>query len=328
LVITTPLIAFLKDAAPQVELDVLAAPKTALLLDADPRIATIFRNDRTWRGWLRVLPVLRARRYDVIFSLVYGKGLREGLTASMIARRSTHKVSVWRPKRYRGFFTMVARPPASLPHMADQLLYLGHRVLGMRQPGSAGYVRYPMRLAVDAASDARAASVLSAHAVSAFIVVNLDATDQWRSWRPEQCARFIGAILGTYADLSVVLPPPPGREQRAAQVARLCGSKRVVVAPGLRVLELTALLRRSLAVVTPNTGALHLAAAAGRPVVALYTLQTEHVERWLPWGVPYRAVVGARGESVSDIQPERIVAAFDDLRSEVDRAATASLAAR
>jgi heptosyltransferase III len=313
MVVTTPLIAFLREAAPQAEVDVLASPKTARLLAADARVARVFTNDRTWRGWLRVLPQLRARRYDAVLSLTYGKGLREGLTASLVAHRGTRKLSVWRPKRYRGFFTMVARPSASLPHMADQLLFLGHRALGVRPPGGAGAARYPMRLAVDDASEARAAAFLSEHGVGSFIVVNLDATDEPRSWRPDRCAAFVSAVLARHPDTSVVLPPPPGRETRAEEVARRSQSSRVTVAARFGVLELAALMRRSVAVVTPNTGALHLAAAAGRPIVALYTLQTVHVERWLPWGVPYRAVVAAPGETVSDIAPKRIIEAFEAL---------------
>lgn len=325
MVVTTPLVAFLKEALPQAEIDLLASPKTAPLLAADTRVTRVFTNDHTWRGWLGVLRALRARRYDAVFSVIYGKGLREGVTASMIAHRATSKLSIWRPKRYRGLFTMVARPPSSLRHMADQLLYLGHSALGTPPPAAPAHARYPMHLAVDDASDSRAAGFLAERDISAFIVVNIDATDRWREWRPESCAEFVAAVLERHPDMWIVLPPPPGKERNAEEVVRLCGSSRVVVARAFRALELTALLRRSAAVVTPNTGALHLAVAAGRPIVALYTLQTVHVERWLPWGVPYRAVVGAPGQVVSDIPPARIVGAFDDLYSAVvDPGATAS----
>lgn len=326
--VTTPLIAFLKDAAPQAEIDVLASPKTAALLAADTRVSRVFVNDRTWRGWLRVLHGLRARRYDMLFSLIFGKGLREGLTASIIARRATHKVSVWRPKRYRGFFTMVIRPPASLLHMADQLLFLGHRALGIEPPGAAGAMRYPMRIAIDAASDARAEGFLAEHNIDRFVVVNVDSTDPWREWRPGPCEEFVATILARHSDLSVVLPPPPGKEYHANEVAKSIAGGRVVVARGFQVLELMALLQRSIAVVTPNTGTLHLAAACGRPIVALYTLHSVHVERWLPWGVPFRAVVGAPGEAVSDIPPQRVVAAFDELSEEIGHAARPAEVAR
>jgi heptosyltransferase-3 len=313
MVVTTPLIAFLREKLPLAEIDVLTAPQTAALLEADVRVTRVFTNDHTWRGWLRALARLRARRYDAVFSLIFGKGLREGLTASMIARRGTFKVSVWRPKRYRGFFTMVIRPPATSLHMADQLLFLGHRALGITPPEVAGAARYPMYVAVDDASASRTKAFLAERNVARFIAVNVDSTDPWREWRPAACGEFIATVLQRHPELSVVLPPPPGKEAYAEELARLFGTPRVVVAKGFRVLELVALLRHALIVVTPNTGTLHLAAACGRPIVALYTRHSVHVDRWLPWGVPYRAVVGAPGESVSDIPPPRVVEAFDDL---------------
>ncbi len=311
--VTTPLIAFLRETAPGAEIDVLASPKTAGLLSADTRVRHVVTNDRTWRGWLRVLPRLRARRYDMVFSLIFGQGLREGLIASTIARRGTFKVSVWRPKRYRGFFTMVIRPPSRLLHMADQLLFLGHRALGVDPPGARGAARYPMRIAVDDASDMRAGTFLAMHDITRFVVVNVDSTDPWREWRPKPCAEFIATILARHSDLSVVIPPPPGKERYADEVARSFEDGRVVVAREFRLLELVALLRRSVLVVTPNTGTLHLAAACGRPIVALYTPHSVHLERWLPWGVPYRSVVAAPGDAVSDIPPPRVVDAFDEL---------------
>jgi ADP-heptose:LPS heptosyltransferase len=264
----------------------------------------------------------------VVFSLIFGQGLREGLAASTIARRGTFKVSVWRPKRYRGFFTMVIRPPAGLLHMADQLLFLGHRALGVDPPGPRGAARYPMRIAVDDASDSRARTLLAKHDITRFVVVNVDSTDPWREWRPKPSAEFIAAILARHGDLSVVIPPPPGKERYAEEVARSFDNGRVVVAPGFRVLELMALLQRALLVVTPNTGTLHLAASSGRPIVALYTLHSVHVERWLPWGVPYRAVLGAPGEAVSDIPTSRVVTAFDELYEEIGDAIDPVQAAR
>jgi ADP-heptose:LPS heptosyltransferase len=328
MVATTPLIAFLKEHLPAAEIDVLASPSSARLIVEDDRVAHVFLNDHRWPTWLGVLPRLRARRYDVVFSLVYGRGLREGMAASLIAHRGTYKLSAWRPARYVGFFTTVARPPRSAQHMADQLLYVGYHALGIRWPGARdAAARYPMRVAVPDASDARVSAFLSARRTQRFVVVNLAATDASREWRPEPCARFVAAVLARHADISVVLPPPPDKEADAQEVTRLCGSPRVVVAAALPLLDLAALLRHALMVVTPDTGVLHLASACGRPVLALYTPTSVHLERWLPWGVPYRYLMAGRGELVSDIQPERIVAAFEEFYDEIGQPTAASGAA-
>jgi ADP-heptose:LPS heptosyltransferase len=313
MVATTPLIAFLKAHAPQAEIDVLASPSSARLIATDKRIARVFLNDHRWPTWLRVLPRLRSRRYDAIFSLVYGRGLREGLTASLIAHRRTYKVSVWRPARYVGFFTTVARFPRSVRHMADQLLYVGHHALGRRWPGNAAAARYAMEVHVPSAAQDRVATFLAEHRISRYAVVNLAATDRTREWAPDPCAAVVAGVLGRHPDLAVVIPPPPGKEQDANQVARRIGSPRVAVAEAFPLPELVALLQDAVLVVTPDTGVLHLASATKRPVLALYTPTSVHLDRWLPWGVPFRTVMAAPGKLVSDIDPGSILTAFDEL---------------
>jgi ADP-heptose:LPS heptosyltransferase len=328
MVATTPLIAFLKEHLRGAEIDVLASPNSAPLIAEDHRVTRIFLNDHTWPTWLRVLPRLRARRYDAVFSLVYGRGLREGLTASLIAKRSTYKLSAWRPARYVGLFTAVARPPQSARHMADQLLYVGYHALGIRWPGAgAAAARYPMRVAIPEAADSPPSTFLSERGIERFVIVNVAATHRSRQWRPEPCVEFVAGLLARHPDLSVVLVRPPANERDAQEVARRCANPRVVVAAAFSLLELTALLRHALIVVTPDTGVLHLAAACGRPVLALYTPTSVHLDRWLPWRVPYRYVMAGPGEPVSSIQPARIGAAFDELYDEIGQTAAASRAA-
>jgi ADP-heptose:LPS heptosyltransferase len=53
----------------------------------------------------------------------------------------------------------------------------------------------------------------------------------------------------------------------------------------LRLPELASVLDRAAAVVAPNTGPAHLAAAVGTPVVALFS-PVVPFERWRPYGVP------------------------------------------
>src|SRR5688572_10049978 len=61
MILTTPLIAFLRDRGPDVEIDVLASPRNAPVVAGDDRIARVFVHDHSWRRWLTVLPRLRAR---------------------------------------------------------------------------------------------------------------------------------------------------------------------------------------------------------------------------------------------------------------------------
>jgi heptosyltransferase III len=318
MILTTPLLAFLKEQLPDAEIDVLASPRNATIIADHPLVARVFIHDHSWRRWLRVLPQLRARRYDAIFTGQAGKGLREGLTASLVAHPRTHKVSVWRAQRYQGFFTTVTRPPRHALHTAEQVLHMGLHALGV-SPLASGLAgrRYALRMAEDPHADARVDAYLAERGVGAFVAVNLSAHFAERDWAPEHCARFVARLLERHGDLAVILTPAPGKEEVTAEVARRCASPRVILAPVFPLPELASLVRRAVAVVSTNTALVHLASACRRPVVALYAPKVPaDVTLWLPIGVPYRALASPPRGAVRDIPPESIADAFDDLRRE------------
>jgi lipopolysaccharide heptosyltransferase III len=324
MVLTTPLLALLKAHLPGVEIDVLASRRNAGAVAGDPSVTEVFVHDETWRSWLRLLPRLRGRRYDAIFTAQEGKHLREALTATAVAHRGTYKISAWRPKRYQGLFTTVARVPRSATHTAERVLYVGCHALGRRTP-VAGAVseRYPLRVAVDARADARVGDLIAAHGIGQFVAVNLSAHFAVRDWTPDRCAEFIALLVARHPDLSVILTPAPGKEKPIHEVLRQVGGPRVIGAPLLPLPGLVALVRRAFAVVTPNTALVHLASACRRPVIALYAPEVRSdVTLWLPIGVPYRAVSSDLRRSMADISPTRVADAFDDLRRDLESRTT------
>ncbi|MFN2565421.1 MAG: glycosyltransferase family 9 protein [Gemmatimonadaceae bacterium] len=318
LILTTPLIAFLKDQAPQAEIDVLASPRNAPVLAGDERVSRVFVHDHSWRRWLAVLPKLRARRYDATFSGQSAKGLDEGLTASLAAHRRTYKISVWRPKRYQGLFTTLTRVRPAGMHTAEHVLNLGYHALGMTMPPAGRALRaYPMRAPDDAAAGARVTAFVADRQLEPFIIVNLTAFYASRDWAPEHCARFVLLLLERHADLAVVVTPAPRKPEAAGEVVRRCASPRVTLAPMFALLELASLVRHAAVVVSTNTALVHLASACRRPVVAVYAPELPaDATLWLPVGVPYRALASPMRGVVSDIAPEAIADAFDELRRE------------
>lgn len=321
MVLTTPLLSLLRERVPDAEIDVLASSRNADVLVGDPAVTRVFVDGRTGLGRLRVALRLRARRYDAIFAGQAGKHLREALTASLIARSRTYKVSIWRPKRYQGLFTTVARIPPSATHTTERLLYVGQHALGMDAPvaGSVGR-RYSVRVGADDAADARAAAFLAANGIGRFVVLNVAAHFAVRDWPPAACASFLALLLERHPELQVVVTRAPGKEAQAAEVVRLARSPRVVLAAPLPLLGLTALIRRAAAIITVDTALVHLGSACGRPVVALYAPMTPaDVTLWLPIGVPYRALASPLRGSVADISPVHVADAARELLAEATR---------
>ena len=316
MIVTTPVLGFLANLAPHAEVDVLASPANAAVLEADPNVRRVFVRTG-WRDWVLLFPRLRQRRYDVVYSFIYGKGLREGLIASRIARPETHKFSVMRPARYRGLFTRVVRVPRSIRHMSEHLLYVVRRTIEVPRDWSTR--SYPMYIATDSAAEASATSFLGDRRLGDFVVVNIAAAEPWREWPWTSCVQVLSALSTRWPELSFVVVAPPDKRLDAKRVVDACASERVALyPPSPRVLDVVSLVRRARFVLTADTAMVHIASACGKPVVALYSTIRTTSGLWAPFGVAARSVSSEAGQPVSAIPAEQIVHACETLYSETE----------
>jgi ADP-heptose:LPS heptosyltransferase len=294
--------------------DVLASPANAGVLEAHPNVHRVFVRTG-WRDWLLLFPRLRRQGYDVVFSFIYGKGLREGLIASAIGRRQARKISVMRPTRYHGLFTNVIRVPRTARHMAEQLSYVvRHSFASVDERPSTSY---PMHLATDAKAEERASAFLTEHQASDVVVVNIAAAEPWREWPWSNCVDVLRELLPRWLDVTFVLVTPPEKLSRAESVVDACASDRVILfPPSRRFLDVVALFGRARLVLTTDTASVHIASASGRPVVALYSGIRTTTGLWSPVGVPARSLRAEAGRPVSTIAAEQIVHSCEELYAE------------
>jgi hypothetical protein len=144
--VTTPSLAFLHDALPHAVVDVVASAANAPLLDGDPRVARVLVDPGGAGTWLRLVPHLRAHRYDLVFSPIGVSHLRQGLFAALAAPGAA-RVTPWRPVQYHGLFTHVVRVPRTERQMPRRLLYtLEAAIAAGPAPRRASVDRWPLAL--------------------------------------------------------------------------------------------------------------------------------------------------------------------------------------
>ncbi len=131
----------------------------------------------------------------------------------------------------------------------------------------------------------RALALLARHRVkpNGFVAVHAGASFPGRRWQPERFAAAIDRIAGQ-TGLGIVLVGGPDEAEATGKIMALAKTPVVNLAGALRLETLLALLKEARLFLGNESGPMHMAAAAGVPVVGLFGLTSPIL--WAPVGVP------------------------------------------
>lgn len=272
---TVPVVRTLQHACPETRLTWIIGRLEAELVGDLPGIEFIvFDKARNVAAFRDLWRDLDGRRFDVLLQMQ--TALRANLAGRVI--RAPVRIGFDRARSRDGHGLFVNRriEPHPRAHVLDGLfdfvraLGIDERVLRWDIPvpdAAAAFAREQMPdgqryLAINACTSAR--------------------VNNWRNWSAERYAA-VSDHAATMHGLRTVLtggPAPAEREMADAITAR-AGHEVVDLVGATRPKELLAVLGRARVAIAPDTGPLHIAAAAGTPVIGLYA--TSNPERTGPY---------------------------------------------
>jgi ADP-heptose:LPS heptosyltransferase len=314
LVLTTPVFAALKARFPGCRVEALANTYNAPILEGQPDLDAVhaYTKDKhlepgesrvaNWLGRLSQVARLRRARFDTVIVASPGWRPRDVKLARGLAPRS---VLAFVPPGESPAGVGLAVPydgPGGRHHVEDVFRLLAP--LGIEGPPPAprlGFVPTPREA--------------GRPPVVAFQVSARKPSQRW----PED--RFAAAMRAIHADTGAQVrlfwspgaaddPRHPGDDDKAA---RLLAALRGVPARAVRTGTLPDLARGLAACdafVGADGGAMHVAAALGKPVVALFGDSDATV--WRPWGVPHRVLQPA-SRDVADVSVDAVREAFAEV---------------
>ncbi len=159
-----------------------------------------------------------------------------------------------------------------------------------------------------------------------FCVVQVGSRQELNRWHREGWRDVCRAMLGRFSHVVISCGPVPHELEAAAWLRRELGPRLIATEGRASWAEVAGLLYRARLYVGPNTATMHLAAACGCPVVALFGPSIE--DHWHPWRVPYRIVTSpgyvpvevpveryarVKKRSMKEIEAREVVAACDEL---------------
>ena len=280
--LTLPLLRRLKESLPGARVSVLTLPKNADVFRNNPWVDEVLLDDKRGEhggllGPWKMAAELRKRGFDL--AVIPHRSFRSALVAWLagIPRRVGFAASAGR------FLLTDAVPFAWLTHDLERNLALA-RPLGGESKASAGEGRY---VAPPPASAALAARLAEAGISPGARLAGVHPGAAWatKRWLPERFAELCRRLKAE--GLTPVLVGGPGDAALGGEIAGASGAVNLVGKTDLE--ELKSLMGRLSLFVTNDSGPMHLAAAAGVPVVAIFGATTRELG-FFPYGSGHRVV--------------------------------------
>lgn len=327
---TLPALAELRALAPHASIDLVAGSWNAAVAQAIPSVNRVEALDASWlargqggRGFPALLLQARrwrARQYDLAIN--FEPDIRSNL---LLAASGAARLA--------GFFSAgggplldVALPYDTRVHTADNAVALVRAALGRRSdvaPGAALAIPESARAEAAGLLDGRHEPIVAVHASGG------RAIKQW----PERRFADVARAIIERREGTIVLTGSAADRAHVDAVASLLPSGRVIdLAGGLDLIALAAVIERATLLVTGDTGPMHLAAAVGTPVVAIFG--PSDPVRYAPRGpldrvvridlpcapcnrirLPPARCVGHTPDCLEGLEAAQVLAAIDDVLS-------------
>ncbi|MBZ0250636.1 MAG: putative lipopolysaccharide heptosyltransferase III [Burkholderiales bacterium] len=328
--LASPVFTVLAARAPHAEIDALVYADTRDMLAGHPAVSRLHLVDREWKrqGLLlqarreaALLAALRERRYQLIVHLT--DHWRGAWLAQLL--RPRWSVAPARPGwAWKASFSHRFPLPKGTPrHTVEANLDALRRVGLYPTEDEKRLVMVP-----GTEAEAKVDALLAQHGLAARGFLHVHPTSRWlfKAWTDEANAELL-ARLAADGHRLVVTGAPNAREQAIVKrILERAQAPVVDLSGALTLREMGALAARARLFFGVDSAPMHIAAAMGTPVVALFGPSGER--EWGPWMVPHRVVAsdhscrpcgndgcggGKLSECLTGLPVDRVHAAVNEL---------------
>jgi len=272
--LSTALFPSIKETLPGCRLDFLVMPPNDDLVRHNPHLDEIILLDRGWPALLGLLKQLRKTSYDLVVDL-HGGPRSAWITALSKAK---YKAGLARSRRAR-FYNVTVDPvfAGSVPAVRFQARML--ELLGFQMRPAA-----PRIFAAGEPLKTVAQKLAALGVGPEYAVIHPGVDSPHNGWQAEKFAQVADALQGN--GLRAVFACAPGQVRQVDEIVEKMNTPRYSLAGRTSLGELAALLQQAKFLLCHNSGPMHMAAALGTPVFALFGAVAP--DRWIPQVEPHR----------------------------------------
>ncbi len=321
LVCTTPLIAALRNLHPQAYIGALVNSYNRDILHGNPDVDEVFAYTKAkHRGPHRSLLGVFAERAQMLFGL-RRRAIDLAILAAPGFQARSLRLARWAgARRVLGFVDEhgagnidLAVPYAPMPglHEVEDVFRLAPALGVEGGPPPMRVSADPDRLAVIRARiagrfDARQGPLICLH-ISARKTSQRWPAECFVALAKRLCSEFDARLMLVWAPGSTVNPLHPGDDEKADRISGALDADLLLAYPTRELGDLIAAVAASDLVICADGGAMHIAAALGKPIVCLFG--DSAASRWYPWKTRYE-LLQPPSRDVRDISVDEVMSAM------------------
>lgn len=281
----------LKTANPEVRISVLVPAGTEPMLTLHPCIDEVIpmRRGAGWWNDLQLIRGLRKRKFDLAVNMT------EGDRGAILAFLSGAPFRFGVDPMNRGFMGK----KHLYTHLIQPIYDGRHRAvmdMDVLKPLGIHTAAAEVELFVSPEDRQFVDHLLKEQGVAdgePFVVVHPTSRWLFKCWRDEAVARVVDHLESKGVRAILTSGPDPRETERLEYIAMLCRTRPLVLSGSLTLKQWAALMLRGTLFFGVDTAPMHMAAALGKPVVALFGPSDS-----LVWGplTPFRRIIERRRE--------------------------------
>ncbi|MBU3698435.1 MAG: glycosyltransferase family 9 protein [Candidatus Kapabacteria bacterium] len=280
--VSTPIISALRKHLPSARIDVVLSTNNIAVRQAiedQVNHIHVFRKSLLHLFILR--RILRQQRYDLVIDMMDNASS----TSALLISGARARWSIGVDKVNRGVYSHVVP-------LADQTrVHIVERIARLLWPLGISLQGDDLRLSFPLTADQRqqAKSLMTDPRGRRVLAVNISGSDVHRMYPEEMMARLVQAIAARWCHdgkggLALRLMSAPMHADMARRIGQACDVE--VVPPQPSYASFAACIAAADMLLTPDTSAVHAAAAHSVPSVVLFSQDSRGLMPWLPYATP------------------------------------------
>ena len=275
--LATPTVRAIKAAQPDVRVTMMVNRGTEDVLSGNPDVDEILVLDKgSLEAQGRLIAGLRRRRFDTVIDLTDGdRSAFLSWVSGAPVRIGFNDEHRWRGKWY----THVVQSLSGIQHRID-------RDLDALKPMSiqAGLKDLVLRVTPEEVDSAdQLLDQLGVQRSQSMVILQPGARYWFKAWPPERYAELADRLTSQYG-CHVLIGGSSADLDLAQQIRQMAKSRPTIMAGRTTIKQFAAIAKRSVLFVGSDSGAMHIAAAVGTSVVALFG--PSNPREWGPRGGP------------------------------------------